>query len=262
MSRRTPRRVIALVIVGLVGGLLSGAFGVGGGIVMVPLLIWLVGLDQRRASATSLVAIIPTSMAGSITYLAHGSVLPLVALIIAVGGIAGSLVGSKLLRTLPLAWLRWLFFALLVVVAVRLFFEVPERGTGLELTGAAIAGLVALGLVMGIASGLFGIGGGIIMVPVLVAVFGVSDLVAKGTSLLAIIPTALTGSIANVRAKLIGVGDGVIVGAAATVASFGGVALAFLMSKQVSAILFAVLILAVVAQLTVRAIRERRAPAA
>ena len=48
------RRILALVLVGIIGGVLSGAFGVGGGIVMVPLFIWLLGMDQRRASATSL----------------------------------------------------------------------------------------------------------------------------------------------------------------------------------------------------------------
>src|ERR1700712_1605533 len=92
------RRVLVPVIVGLVGGLLSGAFGVGGGIVMVPLLLWLTDLDQRRAAATSLVAIIPTSIVGSITYFANGAVLPVAALIIAAGGLAGSLIGTPLLR--------------------------------------------------------------------------------------------------------------------------------------------------------------------
>ena len=61
-------------MIGLVGGLLSGAFGVGGGILMVPLLITFAGMDQRRASAASLAAIVPTAVVGSITYLANGEV--------------------------------------------------------------------------------------------------------------------------------------------------------------------------------------------
>jgi len=245
--------------VGAIGGVLSGAFGVGGGIVMVPLFIWLTGMDQRRASATSLVAIVPTAVAGSLSYLVNGQVDVLAAGLIAVGGIAGSLIGTRLLKSLPLGWLRWLFIALMVLVAIRLFTEVPGRGAVLELSVGAVVGLVALGLVMGIASGLFGIGGGIVVVPALVALFGVSDLVAKGTSLLAMIPTALTGSVANVRNRLVDPLDDIITGLAATAASFGGVALAFVLPARLSAVLFGVLVLVAATQLSIRAVRAHRA---
>jgi uncharacterized protein len=254
----TPRRVLALLLVGVLGGLLSGAFGVGGGIIMVPLLIWWAGMDQRRASATSLVAIVPSAVSGALQYLVQGQVDVIAGLIIAIGGVAGSLVGTKLLRTLSLGWLRWLFIGLLVLVAIRLFFEVPSRDAGLVLGPGVVIALIAVGVVMGIASGLFGIGGGVILVPVLVAFFGVGDLLAKGTSLLAMIPTSLTGSAANLRAGLVRLSDGLIVGAAAVAASFGGVALAFLLPPQVAVILFGAFILIVVTQLVVRAIRLRR----
>jgi len=245
-----------LALVGVVGGVLSGAFGVGGGILMVPLLIAFVGLNQREAAATSLVAIIPTGIAGSLTYLAAGQVDLFAALFLSIGGVAGALVGARLLRQLPLGVLRWAFIALLVLVAVRMVLVIPDRGVGHVEPGiwSALA-LVGLGVIIGVASGLFGIGGGVIAVPALIALFGIGDLVAKGTSLLFIIPTAFTGSVSNVRARLIGVRTGLIVGIAATVASFGGAALAFLMTPQVSAYLFAGLILVAILQLTIRAIR-------
>ncbi|MBX3193880.1 MAG: sulfite exporter TauE/SafE family protein [Microbacteriaceae bacterium] len=254
----TPRRVLALLLVGALGGLLSGAFGVGGGTIMVPLMIWLAGFDQRRAAATSLAAIVPTAVAGSVGYLVNGELDLVAALLIAAGGMAGSLVGTKLLRTLPLGWLRWMFIVLLVMVAARMFLEVPARGTGLELSPGVVAGLVVLGLVIGIAAGMFGIGGGVIIVPVLITVFGVSDLIAKGTSLVAMIPTATTGTVANARAGMVRPSDGLIVGGAAVLASLGGVALAFLLPPRLSAVLFGVLMLVVSIELTHRAIRARR----
>ena len=232
-------------------------FGVGGGIIMVPLFVWLIGLDQRRASATSLIAIVPSAVAGAIQYAVAGHLDIVVGLLIAAGGIAGSLVGTRLLKTLPLGWLRWLFIALLLVTAVRLFFEVPSRGADIVLTPGIIAGLVVLGLVMGVASGLFGIGGGVIAVPVLITLFGASDLLAKGTSLLAMIPTALTGSVANTRNGLVRPLDGIIAGVAATAASFGGVAVAFLLTPQLASILFAILLAIAITQMVVRAIRDR-----
>jgi uncharacterized protein len=251
------RRILLLLLVGAIGGFLSGLFGVGGGIIMVPLFVWLIGLDQRRASATSLIAIVPSAVAGAIQYGVAGHLDLIAGLLIAAGGIAGSLVGTRLLKTLPLGWLRWLFIGLLVVTAVRLFFEVPSRGADIVLTPGAIAGLVVLGLVMGVASGLFGIGGGVIAVPVLMTLFGASDLMAKGTSLLAMIPTALTGSVANTRNGLVAPLDGVIAGVAATAATFGGVAVAFVLSPQLASILFAVLIAVAIAQMVVGAVRNR-----
>ena len=62
---------LALALIGLVGGILSGLFAIGGGILMVPLLVWRAHLDQRQASATSLAAIVPAAIVGSATYLAN-----------------------------------------------------------------------------------------------------------------------------------------------------------------------------------------------
>jgi uncharacterized membrane protein YfcA len=249
-----------LAAVGVVGGVLSGAFGVGGGILMVPLLINFAKMNQRQAAATSLLAIVPTAIAGSVTYLFAGQVDLFAALFLAIGGVVGSLYGTRLLKQLPLGVLRWAFIVLLVLVAVRMILVVPDRGSGhIEPSVLAALGLVALGLFIGVASGLFGIGGGVIAVPALIAVFGLGDLIAKGTSLLFMIPTAVSGSINNVRGGLVDVRAGLIVGVAATVASFGGAALAFIMSPAVSSYLFAGLLLVSAVQLSIRAIRMRRA---
>lgn len=251
-------RWLLLLLVGLVGGFLSGLFGVGGGIIMVPLLTTLVRLDHRQAAATSLAAIVPTAIAGSVTYFAGGAVNVLAGALIGAGGVAGSIVGTRLLRKLPVSWLRWLFLVLLAVVAVRTTIQTPTRGSGMHIDVLVGAGLVVLGLAMGVASGLFGIGGGVLAVPVLIAVFGADDLLAKGTSLAAMILTALAGTIFNQRAGLVRPVDGLVVGFTAVAASFGGVALAFRLSPLVASVLFAVLIAFSAAQLVVAAIREWR----
>jgi len=251
---------VRLALVGAAGGLLSGAFGVGGGILMVPLLILVAGMDQRRASATSLAAIVPAALAGSLTYFANGEIDLLAALFVAIGGIVGSWIGSWLLRRLSLGWLRWLFVALLVAVAVRMVLVAPVRGgdTTIEFDVLPILGMIALGVVIGIASGLFGIGGGVIMVPAFIALFGMGDLVAKGTSLAVMIPTAISGTVANARAGIVDLRVALVVGIPATLASFGGVAIAFLLSPEWSAWLFAALMVIAAVQLAVRAVRLSR----
>lgn len=251
----TARDWIVFAVIGLVGGALSGLFGIGGGIVMVPLLVIFARFNQRQAAATSLAAIVPTAVIGSITYLANGEIDIAAGALIAVGAIAGALIGSALLRRIPVAWLRWMFIALILIVAARLLLVTPERGDSLELTVPVALGYVALGLVMGIASGLFGIGGGIIAVPALVAIFGISDLIAKGTSLLVMVPTSIVGTLSHARAKAVDVRAGLIVGVAATVASVPGALLALALPPRLSAILFAALLIVVAAQLTTTTIR-------
>lgn len=257
-ARTSARYWISLVVIGLIGGLLSGAFGVGGGIIMVPLLISFVHMDQRRAAATSLVAIIPTALVGSIAYFVNGEIDLLAAGIIAVGAVVGAIIGAALLRKIPLVWLRWMFIALMLLVAVRMVLLEPVRGEQLELSPSVFFGYLVLGLIMGIASGLFGIGGGVIAVPALVAIFGISDLVAKGTSLLVLIPTGVVGTIANLRGGQVDLRAGAVVGAAAVAASVPGVALALIMTPRVSSILFAALLVGAALQLAVKAVRAQR----
>jgi uncharacterized membrane protein YfcA len=136
-------------------------------------------------------------------------------------------------------------------------FVTEETQGSFELTFISGAGLICLGLIMGVASGMLGIGGGVIAVPVFMSFFGLAPLLAKGTSLLAMVPTAIAGTIPNLKAGLVVLRDGVIVGIAAVAASFGGVALAFILPDQLSAQLFGLLLLGVAIQSSVRRLKTK-----
>ncbi|MER3388840.1 MAG: sulfite exporter TauE/SafE family protein [Microcella sp.] len=250
--------ILPLLATGAMGGVLAGMFGVGGGIIMVPLLMLWARMDQRQAAATSLVAIVPTAVAGATTYGIAGELDLVAAALVGAGAFAGAPLGAYLLRALPIAWLRWAFIVGMLVAAARLILVEPERGSDLALAPLVAGGLLLLGIVMGVAAGMFGIGGGIIAVPVLIALFGMGDLAAKGTSLAAMIPAAVSGTIPNLRAGLVDVRQGLIVGIAAVLASQGGVALAFLVPPALSGILFGSLLVLVAGQLAVRAVRAQR----
>ena len=148
---------------------------------------------------------------------------------------------------------------MMVIEAVRLLFVTDVSRGSFELTFLSGAGLIALGLLMGVASGMLGIGGGVIAVPVFMSVFGIAPLLAKGTSLLAMVPTAIAGTIPNLKAGLVILKEGVIVGIAAVAASFGGVAVAFVLPDQLSAQLFGLLLLGVAIQSAVSGIKKRSA---
>ena len=247
-----------LTVIGVVGGVLSGLFAIGGAILMVPLLVWRAGMDQRRAAATSLVAIVPPGIVSSLTYLAHGDVNVIAGVWIGAGAIVGAVIGSRLLNRMPLIWLSWVFIAFLLIVALNMVVVTPHRDQASALSPAVVIGYVTLGVLTGIASGLFGIGGAIITVPMLVSGFALSDLVAKGTALLVGIPTSIAGTISNRRNERVDVRAGLVLGVAAAAAAVPAVYLAVAIPAKVSAVLFAGLLLAVATQLAVKAVRAGR----
>jgi hypothetical protein len=109
--------------IGLAGGLFGGLFGVGGGLVVVPLLILLIGLDAKAATATSLAAIGLTATFGVIAFAALDHVAWRDAALVGLPAMAGTLVGLALQRRVSSRLLTYLFSGFLVLVAVRLFFE-------------------------------------------------------------------------------------------------------------------------------------------
>jgi uncharacterized membrane protein YfcA len=122
---RVPRAVPPLAIyvgIGLVSGFFSALFGVGGGIIVVPLLI-IAGLVAREAAATSLAAIGFTAAFGVVAYAALGHVVWRDALLVGLPAMAGALAGTSLQRRLSTRGLTLLFALFLVAVAVRLLAE-------------------------------------------------------------------------------------------------------------------------------------------
>ncbi|WP_242090060.1 sulfite exporter TauE/SafE family protein [Curtobacterium sp. DN_7.5] len=251
------RRTLALVVIGVLAGLLSGLFGVGGGVVVVPALMAVLGMDQRRASATSLVAIAPAALVGAITYAVQGEVHWLAALTLAVGSVIGAPLGARLLRAVPIRALPWIFVGFLTVVLVSLFTTVPTRGGEVHFGVVEALVLLGLGLLSGVLSGLVGVGGGVVIVPGLEVALGAGDLLAKGTSLLTMVPTSASGTVANLRRRAVDVRVGLLVGVTAAVCSPAGAWLARLVDPQVGTWLFAAF-LVVVAVIVLRRGRRTR----
>ncbi|MDN3495459.1 sulfite exporter TauE/SafE family protein [Planococcus sp. APC 4015] len=255
---RGARYIITCVSIGLGAGLLSGLFGVGGGTVIVPLLVLVLGFGQRLAAGTSLGAIVPTAAVGVISYGLNDSVAWIPALILAAGAVIGAQIGTWLLPKVPVTALRWGFVGFLVVVIVSLFLVVPSRDAELPLSVLTVIGLVVLGLITGTLAGLLGVGGGVVVVPVLMLLFGTSDLIAKGTSLLMMIPAALSGTIGNIRRHNVDLVAAGIVGLAACTTTALGAWLATLLRPEVANILFAGFLLVIAVQMALKAIRGRK----
>lgn len=113
-------RATKLLLIGFVAGVFGALFGVGGGVVLVPLLVVLVGFEGRPAAATSLAAILVAAIAGAATYALHGDVKPGAAALVGIPAMFGVLAGTALQQRIAVGRLTYLFALVLAAVGVRL----------------------------------------------------------------------------------------------------------------------------------------------
>jgi uncharacterized membrane protein YfcA len=177
---------------GAVGGLLSGFFGVGGGFVMIPLLSLLLGFDQHRAQgATLTIMAMPIGLPGILQYRKLGIKwdIRIVGLVVA-GFLCGVSTGSVVANKIPDLPLRIGFISFLLCVAIYGWFR-NERSTA-EPNGAIPKSIVLPGLIIGatggVASGLTGLGGAVVIIPLMIYWFRMTQHEAQMTSLMVLFP--------------------------------------------------------------------------
>ena len=207
---------IAPALAGVFVGVMSGLLGVGGGTIMVPIFRLAFGMSPLASTATSLFAIIPTSISGVVAHARAKTCVPKLGLALGVGGAVMSPMGVWLASVSP----GWLVICVAAVVigfsAFKMFKKAvkcaptPRAGRAGGNVQAASAKAVpdqpvlsrkrylqgaCIGLIAGLASGYVGVGGGFIMVPLMLAVLDIPMSLASGTSLIAIMILAIPGVI-------------------------------------------------------------------
>ena len=211
-----PWELLPLLSLGIVAGLLSGLLGIGGGLVFSRLLLAL-GLSPHQALATSTLAILPTTMAGSWAHLRSGQVPARAVLAIAAGAIAGALVFSRAgdnLQGWHLLSLQALMYGVLTLVIS------PRRSDSADAQAQLpIVGLTGVGLVGGWSRGLLGLGGGLVMVPLMVQVLGIRVYQAIRLSTIAVCASAATAAITFTGDGRGNLGMGLMLGGAAALAA-------------------------------------------
>ena len=188
------------LLIGFLGGLFGGLVGLGGGVVMIPLMVGVLRLSQHRAHGTSLVAVFFTGLVGALTYGLQGSLDPKAAIFLALSAILTARLGARYAHGLPERELKRAFGGFLLLVSFLLLAKPYLAPMGL-LSGEAPQDLALLlaGTLTGFLSGMMGIGGGTIMVPAMVLLLGMPQHTAQGTSLLAMTPASLVGAYTHHR---------------------------------------------------------------
>ena len=196
--------MIALAVgIGLVIGVLVGLLGGGGSILAVPALVYLADQNLQQAVATSLLVVGVTSVVAVLPRLRERQINWRIGLLFGVAGAATAFAGAAVNRLLPDELTLALFAALLVGAGIRMLQEKPATGTACAVDGGRVnwrrclPRTLAGGLVVGFLTGLLGVGGGFLIIPVLVLALGLPMPTAIGTSLVVVAINSAAGFAAH-----------------------------------------------------------------
>jgi len=193
---------IALAL-GAVIGVMLGLLGGGGSILAVPALVYLLGLSIGQAIPTSLIVIGVASAFGAVPKVLAHQVQWRLAAIFAAAGIPATFLGTAIGRHLPQPVLLTGFALVMVVAGIRMLQDRGDTGTACRVGDAGInwrrcaPRSIPAGIFVGLLTGLFGVGGGFLIIPALVLMLGVEMPIAVGTSLLIIVANSAAGAISH-----------------------------------------------------------------
>ena len=200
MTSALPRRLVGIgFVIGLITGVFGGLVGLGGGVLMIPLLTGWGKLTQHDAHATSLAAIIAAGVSGSVTYARAGALDWSAAILLGSVATIATYGAAHSSRRIHAMRLRRMFGVFLFLAAVLLVLKDELLTLRAPVGALEISLLLASGLLVGVTSGLLGVGGGALMVPLMVITMDMAQHVAQGTSLAAMVPAAVSGTAAHVR---------------------------------------------------------------
>jgi len=184
--------------IGLAAGSFGGLIGLGGGLIMIPLMVTVLKLSQHQAHGTSLVALVFTGLSGALTYGLHGQIDFMAAAMLALTAILTARAGAHYANALPGWKLRRSFGVFLIFCAALLAIKpyVPDIGSR-HPAYINIIILLVTGVATGFLSGMMGVGGGVIMIPAMVLLAGFGQHVAQGTSLAVMVPVGIAGALTH-----------------------------------------------------------------
>ena len=212
-----------LLLVGFLGGIPSGLLGLGGGILFIPLMVYIAKLKMKEIAGVSSMAVAIVATVGSIRYGSKGYGLePFIPHLI-IGGILGALAGNQINKKLNNKSLKKIFSIVLFITAIRMNYIVDVS----DVSNDNMYIYIMVGFGSGILAGLLGLGGGVVRVPALLILAGIPSLVAQGASLIASVPTAIAAAYPKIKGQPEKIRQGLLVGSGGVMGVLIGSEIAF-----------------------------------
>jgi len=211
--------MIELSLLGLIVGLLSGFFGIGGGTILIPILLAL-GYETKVAIGISVVQMVFSSVYGSYLNNKKGTLDVAMVLFIGVGGFVGALLSGLITSSISDENLELIFLAFATFALLRLFFKTHEHREQKEVSRVI---LLLIGLILGALSMTIGVGGSIILVPILVGFLHVPLKKAISAGLFFVVFSSVSGLISHSLEEHMDYESGIVIGLASLVGVYVGI---------------------------------------
>lgn len=238
-----PLHVVLFLVLGAILGALGGLFGIGGGLMAIPLLVVAFRLDEQHAQGTALVMVLPNVMIGLWNYAKRGGLDRKVALLLGACAVTFTFFGALFATRVAGPNLRYGFGAFLAVLAVFFAWQTLRRRDGAHARASLPWGYTGIvGALGGILSGLFSVGGAVFAVPLLTTFFGYAQFAAQGLSLALVAPGTFAGIATYAQAGDVEWGIGIPLALGGTFSVRYGVALAHRLPERTLRILFCILL--------------------
>ena len=188
--------IVLAILTGIAIGAILGYVGAGGSMLAVPAFIYIFGFNPVQATTAALIVVFVGAASGALPKLRKNEILIKEALVIWAIGLSTNFTGAYFLPQIPEQAILTGFALVLVVAGTSMLIPAPKESSERKVSPLA---LIAISLVIGAITGLFGIGGGFLAIPILILFYNVAPAKAAGTSLFIIAINTLTGFFAHFR---------------------------------------------------------------
>ncbi len=238
-----------LIILGIVVGILSGFFGIGGGTILVPSLLFF-GYSTKVAIGISVVQMVFSSIFGSYINQKKGTLNISLVLFIGLGGFVGALLSGYITSLLSSKALEMIFLSFAFFALARLFFHIPQPPNQKENINKVL--LFIIGIPIGVLSMSIGVGGSILVVPLLVGFFHVPLKEATSAGLFFVIFSSNSGFISHFLHGTIDIFSGVIIGIASLLGVYIGIHLKGVVKTELQKKLLMLFYVVIISYLSLR----------
>lgn len=217
-------------MIGVIGGTIAGLMGIGGGTVIVPLLLYLSGIDIKAATAMSMVHIVFASISGTIFNYYQKTIIFKYSVYFGLSSMVFSFMGGYFTKYIPDLTIKIMYLAALTASLILMLLRSRITGHKTDPSKSDLYKIIPIGAVAGFMAGILGIGGGFLFVPALLFFMGLPMNIATGTSLGAIIFTSIPG----LAGKMLSVDFNILFGVIVGLGGIGGARLGTYLKRRIN----------------------------
>jgi uncharacterized membrane protein YfcA len=227
---------IANLLLGVALGAVGGMMGIGGGLIAIPVLAWLYGMDQHLAQGTALVMILPNVLVGFVRYRQRNHIDLRATVWLVALAMLSTYIAARYAALIDPSRLRGGFALFLIALSAYFTWQLLARRESATAVSSRL--LPVVGVMSGVMSGLFSVGGGLVVVPALVTLFRMTQTQAQGVAMALVIPGAVVALATYAHAGNVGWAVGIPMGLGGVLSVSWGVALAHAMAPRTLRMLF------------------------